>query len=199
MQIALEKTKVKRSFWQGLIRFFERGLFAPFLLAIQPILHLFLINDTEIYFSEVIRSILVSLLLGAIVLSLAYLLIRNWQKASAVASLFIFLFFVFGDLSDLSMDRLGLGPIRADLLVLTLAAACLLLWTWLVQKKIRNIGSVNLYFNLLSILFLAYYGIPTGNAVLANGFSPHQDSPTPVAKIESTAPRPDIYYIILDG
>jgi hypothetical protein len=199
MQIALEKTKVKRSFWQSLTRFFERGIFAPFLLAIQPVLHLFLINDTEIYFSDIVRSMLVSLLWGALILSLAYLVTRDWRKASAVTSLFVFLFFLFGDLSDLSMNTFGLGPIRADLLILALVGACVLLWVWLVQKRIRIIGSVSLYFNLLSILFLAYYGIPTGKAVLASGISPHQDSPRPVAEIPSAQPRPDIYYIILDG
>lgn len=192
--------KEKRTtFLQYLIRLFERGLFAPFLLAIQPVLHLFLINDTEMYFSEVVRSILTALLLGAVILGLVYLLVRDWLKASAIASLFIFLFFLFGDLSDLSMDTFGLGPIRADLLILALIAAGMLVWTWLIQKRIRNIWSVNLYFNLLSILFLVYYGIPVINHVLKDGVSPHLDPPLPVAKVESAKPRPDIYYIILDG
>jgi hypothetical protein len=191
--------KKKGSFWQWLIRFFERGLFAPFLLAIQPVLHLFLINDTEIYFSEVIRSILTALLLGVVVFGLVYLLLRDRLRASAVTSLFIFLFFLFGDLSDWTMDTFGLGPIRADLLVLALVAACMLFWIWLVQKRIKKIRSVNLYFNLLSILLLANYGIPVGSHVLANGISPHQEPPVPVAVVESAKPRPDIYYIILDG
>ncbi|HLO29834.1 MAG TPA: hypothetical protein VK249_11900 [Anaerolineales bacterium] len=199
MNIVQAKTKAKRSFLQALIRFFERGLFAPFLLAIQPVLHLFLINDTELYFSEAVRSILAAILLGAIVLGGVYLLMRNWRKASAIASLFIFAFFLFGDLSDWIVDTFGLGPIRADLIILLLVAACMAFWVWLVQKRLRNIGTVNLYFNLLSILFLIYYGIPLGKHLLRNGMSPNQDPPAPVAVVESAQPRPDVYYIILDG
>jgi hypothetical protein len=189
----------KRSFWQHLIRFFERGLFAPFLLAIQPVLHLFVINDTEMYFSEAVRSILVALLLGAVVLGLVYLFLRDWLRASAAASLLIFLFFLFGDVSDWIATTFGFGFARADFLTLILVVACLVLWTWLVQKRIRNIVSVNLYFNLLSVLFLMFYGIPAGNALLRNGVSLKQDPPLPVAVVKSTTPRPDIYYIILDA
>jgi hypothetical protein len=191
--------KANRSFMRGLIGFFERGLFAPFLLSIQPILHLFLINETEVYFSEAIRSIFLFLLFGVIVLGLAYLLVRDPLKASPVASLFIFLSFLFGDLSDWIADTFGLGPLRADLLILMLVSACMILWIWLVQKRIKNIASVNLYFNLLGVLFLLQSGIPVGNHLLANGISPNQDPPMPVAVVESADPRPDVYYIILDG
>ncbi len=191
--------KTKSLFWQRLVRFFERGVFAPFLLAIQPVLHLFLINDTEVYFSEAVRSILVALLLGVLVLGLVYLLLRDWLKASAVASLFIFLFFLFGDVSDWIAATLRLGPVRADLLALALVAAGMILWVWLVQKKIRNVATVNLYFNLLSIFFLMVYGIPIGKYLLKNGISIKQVSPLPVAVVKSADPRPDIYYIILDA
>ncbi len=199
MKMVQPARKADRSFMPGVIGVFERGLFAPFLLAIQPVLHLFLINETEVYFSEAIRSIFVSLLFGVIVLGLAYLLVRDPLKASPVASLFIFLAFLFGDLSDWLVDTFGLGPIRADLLILALVSACMLLWIWLVQKRIRNIASVNLYFNLLGLLFLLQSGIPAGNYVLANGASPNQEPPMPVATVESAEPRPDVYYIILDG
>jgi len=199
METVPETGKAKRSFVQGLIRFFERGLFAPFLLAIQPILHLFWINATELYFSEAVRSILMSLLFGVIVLSLAYLLVRDWLKASAVASLFIFLFFLFGDISDWIVDTFGLGPIRADLLILALVVVCMILWVWLIQNRIKNIASVNLYFNLLSILFLLNSRIPARTDMLGISMSLGQEQPRPVAVVQSVNPRPDIYYIILDG
>jgi hypothetical protein len=199
MQTVPENRKAKRSFMQGLIGLFERGLFAPFLLSIQPVLHLFSINATEVYFSEAVRALLVSLLFGVIILCLAYLLVRDWRKASPIASLFIFLFFLFGDLSDWLVNTFGLGPIRADLLVLALVSVCLLLWIWFLQKRITSIVSVNLYFNLLSVLFLLQSGVPVGSHLLGNGISFKQVTPVPVAVIQSANPRPDIYYIILDG
>lgn len=198
MQTAQATRKANRSFTRGWIGFFERGLFAPFLLAVQPVLHLFSINDTELYFSEAIRSLLGSLLFAVVVLGLAYLLVRDWRKAAAFASLFIFLFFLSGDVSDWTVTTFGLGPIRADLLILALVIAAILLGGWLLQHKIRNIASVNLYFNLLSLLFFISDGIPVGAHLLESGMSPRQEPPVPVAA-RSASPRPDIYYIILDG
>lgn len=199
VQTVLERKKAKRSFPQGLIGFFERGWFAPLLLAIQPVLYLFSINDTEVYFVETLRVLLISLLLGAVVLGLAALFLRDRRKASPLASAFIFLFFLFGDLSDWTVASWGLGPIRADLLILALVTAGMFLWIWLLQKRIRNIAPVNLYFNLLSLVLLLKSGIPVGGYLLENGFALDQAAPAPVARIESLNPRPDIYYIILDG
>jgi hypothetical protein len=109
------------------------------------------------------------------------------------------LFFLFGDLSDWTMDAFGLGPVRADFLVLAFVAASVTLWSWFVRNKVKNIVIVNLYFNLLSILFLVNSGIPVGNDMLGISMSFNQSRPTPVAVVNSATPRPDIYYIILDG
>ena len=184
---------------QDLTRFFERGLFAPFLLSIQPILQLFLINIAELSFSEIIRALLVSLLFGSIVLGGMYLLLRDWVKSSLVASLFIFLFFLHGDVADWIASRFGLGPARSNLLILAVAGVCLILWIWFVQKRIRNLANVNLYFNLLSVLRLVNTGIRMSSYVRQNGISFNREEPVPVAVVESADPRPDIYYIILDG
>src|SRR6185503_10820556 len=105
------KGKSNGSFIRGLIRFFERGLFAPFLLSIQPVLQLFLINITELDFSEIIRSLFVSLLFAVIVLAVLYLFLRDGLKSSLVASLFILLFFLFGDVADWVVKTFGLGPV----------------------------------------------------------------------------------------
>ena len=79
------KRKPTRSFMQGLIQFFERGLFAPFLLSIQPVLQLFLINISELDFSEILRSIFAALLLASIIFAALYLVMRDWIKSSLVA------------------------------------------------------------------------------------------------------------------
>lgn len=193
------KRKANRSLAGGTVKFFERGIFAPFVLAIQPVLHLFFINATELYFSEALRSILLSLLLGAVILLLAYLVMRDWLKAGAIAALFLWLFFLFGDMSGWIVARLGLGPVRADLLILGFVIAMMLLWIWLVRNRIKKIASVNLYFNLLSVLFLLNSGIPLHTHILGSGFSLNREKPFPVTAVRSAQPRPDIYYIILDG
>lgn len=194
-----QKRKANRTFIQSLIWFFERGLFAPFLLSIQPVLHLFLLNVAELDFYEAIRAILVSLLFSLIVLGAAYLFLRDWVKSSLVASLFIFLFFLFGDIADRAVKLFGLGPARADLLILSAVAVILLLWLWLVRSRIKNTANVNLYFNLLSVLLLINSGIRVSNTLIKNGISFGQEEPAPVVVVKAESPRPDVYYIILDG
>src|SRR4029450_13158640 len=98
--MAQRKRKANKSFIQAITRFFERGLFAPFLLSIQPVLQLFLINVAELDFSEIIRSLFAAFFFVVVVLGILYLFMRNWVKSSLVASLFIILFFLFGDVAD---------------------------------------------------------------------------------------------------
>lgn len=198
--MAQPKRKVNRSFLQAITRFFERGLFAPFLLSIQPVLQLFLINVTELDFSEIIRSIFAALLFGAIIFAVLYLFMRDWIKSGLVASLFILLFFLFGDVADWIVKTFGLGPVRANFLILTLVAILMIVWFWVVKSRIKNTGTLNLYFNLLSVLFLISSGIQMRNYWIENGvsFKPAQP-PVQVNVVPSGEPRPDIYYIILDA
>jgi hypothetical protein len=193
------RRKTQKQFVPGVIRFFERGWFAPFLLSIQPILHLFSINLAELSVTEILRSLLISLFFGVLVLGIAALLLREWRKASLVASLFLFLFFLFGDMAVWISKALGLGPARANSLTLAFVAIIMVIWLWLVQKKIKNPASFNLYFNLLAVLFFINAGIRMGSYLLENGLSFTPQGLAPVAVIESTEPQPDIYYIILDG
>jgi hypothetical protein len=194
------KRKVNRSFIQAVTRFFERGLFAPFLLSIQPVLQLFLINVGELDFSEIIRSIFATLLFASIIFAVLYLLLRDWVKSSLVASLFIILFFLFGDVSDWIVKTVGLGPVRANFLILALVAVIMVVWFWVVRSRIKNTKTLNLYFNLLSVLFLINSGIQMRNYLIENGVSFNPTiPPAPVAAVHSATPRPDIYYIILDA
>lgn len=194
------KGKVNRSFIQTITRFFERGLFAPFLLSIQPVLQLFLINVAELDFSEILRSIFAALLFASIIFTVLYLILRDWVKSSLIASLFILLFFLFGDVSDWIVKTFGLGPVRANFLILALVAVIMIVWFWVVQSRIKNTKTLNLYFNLLSVLFLINSVIQMRHYLIENGVSFNPIiPPAPVTAVHSAAPRPDIYYIILDA
>ena len=179
--------------------FFERGLFAPVLLSIQPVFHLFSINVAELTFSEILRPLTVSLLFGLMVLGLAFLFLHNWRRASLVASLFVVLFFLFGDVAVRISKVFGLGPARANFVTLVFVTLIMMIWIWLVQKRIRNVASVNLYFNLLAVLFFLHSGVRMGSYLLENGLSLTSKPSLQAAVVESAGSQPDIYYIILDG
>jgi hypothetical protein len=194
-----EETRVHKNGRAGLIRIFERGWFAPFLLSIQPVLQLFSINIAELHVSEIIRSLLVSFFFGCLILGMAYLFLRDGRRASLVMSLFIFIFFLFGDAAVWISRTFELGPLRANLVTLALVTIIMLLWLWFVQKRIRDISSINLYFNLLAVLLFVNAGVQASKYLFENGIPIGSRDREPAAVVQSGEVRPDIYYIILDA
>ncbi|HET6596359.1 MAG TPA: sulfatase-like hydrolase/transferase [Anaerolineales bacterium] len=182
--------------WTG---FFERAWFAPVLLSIQPVLHLFSINIAELSFSEILRPLLIALLLGLMVLGMTFLFFRDWRRASLVASLFLVLFFLFGDIAAWISGVFLLGPARSNLETLAFVTVVMAIWIWLVQKQIRDVASVNRYFNLLAVLFLLNTGVGMGNYLFENGLSCAAQQSVQAVAVEPVDNQPDIYYIILDG
>ncbi len=182
------------------VAFFEAAWFAPFLLAVGPIVQLYLLNFDEVAFTGTVRSLFASLLLALLVIGGLYLLLRDPIKSALVASLFLFLFFLFGDVSDWIAETFVLGPARANLIVFLLVALIILAWVWMIRGRIRNTSELNLYFNSLSILLLVNSGIQMRNHLLDNdlSFNPSKRE-VPIAEVNSPSPRPDIYYIVLDG
>ncbi len=185
---------------KGFANFFERGSFAPFLLAVQPILQLYLLNFDELDFVEIARALLVSLLLALLTFGALRFFLRDALKSALIASPFIFIFFLFGDVTDWVSETFTLGSARSDFVVFVVIALVMFVWLWLVRSRIKNLVAINLYFNLLSILFLVNTGIQVGNHLRENpiSFNPSERSVV-VAEVSAAAPRPDIYYIVLDG
>lgn len=193
------RKKAKKRWTSGVTTFFERGWFAPFLLSVQPVLHLFSINIAELGASEILRPFLVSLLFGVLILFLAFLLLREWRRASLVASLFLLLFFLFGDMAVWAARQLDLGPARANLLTLLFVAFVMLVWIWLVQKRLRDLAAANLYFNVLAFVFFLNAGVQVGRYLFENGISFGSRDRVQAVVLDAPQDRPDIYYIILDG
>ncbi|MBE7536050.1 MAG: hypothetical protein HS124_10010 [Anaerolineales bacterium] len=183
-----------------LFAIFERGLFAPFLLAVQPILQLYLLNFDELSFADTVRALLASLIFVSLVFGGLYFFLRDALKSALIVAPFIFIFFLFGDVTDWVGKTFALGPARSDFAVFLAAVLIMSVWMWLLHTRVKNLVVVNVYFNLLSVLLLANTGVQVTNHVRENeiSYNPSARSVT-VTKVESAAPRPDIYYIILDG
>jgi hypothetical protein len=194
-----ERKKMRAQVKAGWTGFFERAWFAPVLLSIQPVLHLFSINIAELSFSEILRPLLIALLLGLMVLGMTFLFFRDWRRASLVASLFLVLFFLFGDIAAWISGVFLLGPARSNLETLAFVTVVMAIWIWLVQKQIRDVASVNRYFNLLAVLFLLNTGVGMGNYLFENGLSCAAQQSVQAVAVEPVDNQPDIYYIILDG
>lgn len=186
---------------QKVIEILERWVFAPFLFSVQPVLQLYLINITEMDFAGAVRALLIALFVGVSAYGLFYVFVRDVLRASLITSVFVlFFFFFFAEIGNWLSTIFELGPARRDLIVLSFTGLCMLIWIGLVRTGIKDISAVNMYFNLLSILFLVNSGIQMKIRLDENGVSLRQSNrPVPVAVDTSGEQRPDIYYIILDG
>ena len=181
-------------------RFGER-VFHPFLIGLFPIIFLYARNVTEVRFQEIfLPAGLVLLAVGAGLLLLKSL-IRDRLKRGLVASVFIFLFILFGPLlnqveqlsmfagRDSSVPELIVGG--GLLLILTLLGAVIL-------RSRRDLSTPTRLLNQVLVSLLVIQIALAGYAVAGRGetVAPSDEASMPVMTTETT---PDIYYIILDG
>lgn len=171
-----------------------------FFFAIHPILTLFAINAGELSWQEVTRALWAALLLDGIVFGVAWLFFRDAFKASLWTSLFLLLFFSFGDLSDLLQTQFGLGFAKADFAVLGLMMA-LLLWLAFVLWRERKQAQIwQTWAMLLGLGFFVQAAYQLGMSGYREGiFASATMGMKPVVAANGDENLPDIYYIILDG
>ena len=189
----MERTN-KNASDQGWLGFFIEALLAPLLLSLQPILKLYSINVAELGLGDVLRPLLASLLFAVLVVSLARLFFTSWRRANLFASLFLIIFFLFGDLSDWLQASIGWGPVRTDFIFLAIVAAVLTGWRWWVRRGLKNERLVQTYFNLLSVLFFLNSSIGLFVKLSQEGaFTSSSQEPVIVNRTTGDQERPDIY------
>jgi hypothetical protein len=195
----MERTKAQPSQPGGWSAFL-RALPAPLLLSLQPILQLYSINTAELGSGDVSRSLIVSALFAVLLLLSLRLVLGGWRKAGLVASPFLLIVYLFGDLSDWLQVQTGMGPVRTDYVFLAFVTLLLVIWGWRVWRGLKGAQTLNTYFLLLSILlFLNSGGRLIVNLARDGAFAGSARTRVVVNQTPAGDDRPDIYYIILDG
>ena len=183
------------------MRFLQSSIFSPFALAVQPVVMMFALNVESVSLSDFAIPALAGVLVAAFFGSLAWLLFRNKFKAAGMTSVFMLLFFSFRDISTWVEGRTGVTETASEWLTLFLMLLILLLFGSIGLRIIRNMREMNLYFNVLSVLFLLYSSYILTRNVMETGVWQERLQPSvpPVAADAGDDSLPDIYYIILDG
>lgn len=185
---------------KGWLGFFVGAFFAPVLLSVQAIIKLYAINAAELGFEDVIRSLAISILFAVFVTWLMRSVLGDWLKASLTASLFLLIFYIFGDVSDWMRTQTGLGPVRTDFILLAFVVLLLAIWGWRVSRGLKQARLVNTYFILLGSLFFLSSVVSLYTKLAdAGAFSTSSREVAVVNQATAGANRPDVYYIILDA
>lgn len=182
--------------WYKFLSRFPIKYLYPLLLAAFPVLALFVNNYGEVGWGVLPRPLLVSMGLAAVVLLTFRLLLKNWAKAALMTAWFIILFFLYGHVRNLLLDRVEvLG--RHRYLGVIFAGLCGL--GWMTIWRIKSISILNTFLSMIAIMGIGILLIQTmwKERSVSNTFanvlpSEHQ----PVITIPKNPP--DVYYIILD-
>ena len=177
----------------------------PFLFALGPVCFLLAHNVSEVAVSDALLPAGVVLVLAAVLLGLARLLFRSWEKAALVVSTLLFLFFTYGHLAGAILGwRVGGVLLGRPRNILIAQAVVAIVVAVLVLRTRRSLRGLTSFLNFGAGIFVAISIVQI--AVHASGQRP--TSSTDVAAVAedivlppapNPAPAPDIVYIILDS
>ena len=178
----------------------------PFLLAIFPVLGLYVRNTTEVPLGDLLMPMAVVLLLTFATWLFATCLLGNPLRAGLFTTLCLILFHSGRQIPRIVDSRLtGLAgfwvrrtvhlPDRLSLLFVLMVLGSAALW---MIARLRNPGLWTRMLNLFSIFLVI---LPLTEVTRATGAvrARPQRSATAFPLAPSSRPLPDIYYIILDG
>jgi hypothetical protein len=176
----------------------------PFIFAGYAVLALLAHNIQEVPIRDSLRSFAFALLLAGLALSLLWLATHSAAKAGLIASIVIITFFTYGHLYDL-LRGATIGSFlvgRHRFLAPTMLVGVLAVGTAIARAP-RLPTFTNRFLNLMAAVavLLALYPIATyARASILQGQNPW-DGGLQTVRLNPSAdsPRPDIYYIILDG
>ena len=175
----------------------------PFILAIYPILFYYNLNKHEVWFSETLAPMSISLFGTLLLFFLFKLIFKSHTKAGTLTSIVLILFFAYeAILNALTDTKLGelILPYDPNLLWsygISLTVAITGLWLW--KNPSRQVAE---YLNIASLILIVFPIISLIThkiSVEHHKLFPSPSSINSAIPYNYIGPKPDIYYIILDG
>jgi hypothetical protein len=176
----------------------------PLLFAIYPVLALYGHNVTEVSADGVVRPLLIALVGALILVAAARLALREPFKGDLVVTLFLVLFFTYGQVYHLLKESPGIaaGLARHRYLIILFAGLFVLGLISLFRSS-RHYANLNLTLNVVGLILLVFplYQIARYSLVDPLGQKAAAKWTPQIALTQNPnqASLPDVYYIILDG
>lgn len=190
-----EKKENKKS--NGVKKIFA---YHPLLVALAPIISFYDHNKDIASSAYLIKPLLISLVVSAIVFFILNLFIKNHKKSALVVSSYIILFFLYSSYAELF--KFVDSKVDYNSLAIVVSIFLCLGILFLVAKSNKNFDAISKYLNIFSLIIVL---MPISSIGYYN-YSSSQNKNLPVLLEEgkneeenTTLNKPDIYYIILDG
>lgn len=165
----------------------------PVGVAAFPVVFLFAENVVQqISLQPLWGPLALSVLGGIVTFLVCSMLLRDWLRGALLASLLLAAFFSFGHAWNLLSDVLPrLRYLVGAYAVVVLAGAVLV---WRGGRWVRPLTTV---LNVAVIGLIAFNALRIGEFAMGTG-SAVGPQPTPAVEVDPSAPKRDIYYIVLD-
>lgn len=175
--------------------------FYPFVVGTAPVITLFASNLGEIGFAEVWRALLAVILLTSFFLLANWLVFSDGSKARLLTSVIMLSVLAYGHVYDTLKQTELLASLVRHRSLFALNVLFLLGFAWLLWKRIKNTGPLEIFFAWFCIFMIVFPVYRIGNYYLFSDI-PVSDINTVSQNTSIVAQnkfKPDVYYIILDG
>jgi hypothetical protein len=179
---------------------FRRWPLHLFVAAVYPVLALLANNISQVKASAALRPLLIVVCTALLLWGLLLLVLRDVRRSALLASWWLVLFFAYGHVYNFLEAHTALGRHR---LLLPLWVLLALAGTWLILRKVKDLGYVTLVVNTIGLVLLVFPLLQLGayayrsRTVASNpGHLPPELASLQVPPGETP---PDVYYIILDA
>jgi len=177
----------------------------PFIFAVYPILFFFNLNKRDLWFSETLAPMAASLIAALFLLVFFKIVFKETMKAGILVSLILILFY--------SYEAIQTGITGNDLGDLVISLDSNLFWSYGIIIALFASGlyfldgenhRITEFLNVMSVVLVTFslYGFVSHKISSPGGnlFPPTKSDQNAIPEdFKYTGPKPDIYYIILDG
>lgn len=185
------------------MKFLRKAPLSPFILTLYAVLSLWVVNFDQIPFFSIWRVLIQVLAIALAVLLFFRLVLRDWVKAGLMTSLVMLLFFVYGHIYNLVIEKEIAGFVIGRHRYLLVAAGIIAFFGFLLIVRLRKKkGEINLWVNGFMLLLLAFTSIQTGISLFQLKSGSQYVKRTDDIQFSgqtTNANVGDVYYIVLDS
>lgn len=185
--------------WSGLIQTAKKWFtlpWYPFAFAAYPVLALLAANAGQVEVTAAARPLLVSVAGAGILFLLLRLLLRNWHRAAFLSALLLALFFSYGHVYNLLIEKFADFNFEPWLLA-GWGILALLFIGWAARPKL-NFASSAAALNVIALGLVVTALVQTSSQVGVGSVDSLPARNAPAQRLTLPQNPPDVYYFVLD-